>query len=550
MNKFFPLTLSKKLMRISILQLLVVAGLCTLAQARPTAAQGVLDQRVNLRVENQRLRSALVQLEKAAQINFVYQSKVLSSNPRISANVTNRRLGDVLAQVLADLQVDYQVMGRQIVLRPSSPTSTVSSLGAPMLLLAQDRQVTGRVTTQSKGTDTGEGLPGVSIAVKGTSRGTTTDANGNYSVSLPTGGSTLIFSFIGYEPQEVAVGSSSVINVSMVPSINNLNEVIVVGYGTQQKRDVTGSISSVKSEDIKSLPVTGLDQAMQGRAAGVQITQNNAEPGGGVSIRIRGVGSVNGSEPLVVVDGLPMGGSLNSINPNDIESIEILKDASAAAIYGSRAANGVVLVTTKRGKAGETRVELDTYFGVQSPTRIIPVLSGPEFATLANEAYTNSSTVADRRLNPAWANPGQLPTYDWQRAAFQNAPIYSVNLNISGGTAKSRSAVSLNYFKQDGLIVNSKYDRYSIRANNDLQATKRVKIGSSIYIARDNSQSIPSNDFSFGVLATALQMQPMQPIFAADGPQSNTVFGLDGFGHFPLSTDGLYYPRQLYNGLN
>jgi len=202
---------------------------------------------------------------------------------------------------------------------------------------------------------------------------------------------------------------------------------------------------------------------------------------------------------------------------------------------------------TKRGKAGETRVELDTYFGVQSAARTIPVLSGPEFAMLANEAYTNSSTPANRRLNPAWANPGQLPTYDWQRAVFQNAPIYSVNLNISGGTAKSRSAVSLNYFKQDGLIVNSKYDRYSIRANNDLQATKRVKIGSSIYLARDQSQVVPSNNFDSGVLATALQMHPMQPIFAADGPQSSTVFGLDGYSHFPLNTDGLYYPRQLSN---
>lgn len=547
MNKFLTSTLSHKLMRITFFQLLVIAGLCSLAQARPTVAQGVLDQRVNLRVENQRLRSTLAQLEKAAQINFMYQSKVLSSNPRISVNATNRRLGDVLTELLADLRIEYQVIGRQIVLRPSSPTAAVSSLGAPKLVRAQERQVTGRVMAQDKGAGSSEGLPGVNIAIKGTSRGTTTDVSGNYAISVPDGGSTLVFSYIGYEPQEIAIGSSSVIDVNMVPSINNLNEVVVVGYGTQQRRDVTGSISSVKSEDIKSLPVTGLDQALQGRAAGVQITQNNAEPGGSVSIRIRGVGSVNGSEPLVVVDGLPMGGSLNSINPNDIESIEILKDASAAAIYGSRAANGVVLVTTKRGKAGETRVELDTYFGVQSAARTIPVLSGPEFAMLANEAYTNSSTPANRRLNPAWANPGQLPTYDWQRAVFQNAPIYSVNLNISGGTAKSRSAVSLNYFKQDGLIVNSKYDRYSIRANNDLQATKRVKIGSSIYLARDESQVVPSNDFSFGVLSTALQMHPMQPIFAADGPQSSTVFGLDGYSHFPLATDGLYYPRQLSN---
>jgi TonB-linked SusC/RagA family outer membrane protein len=408
--------------------------------------------------------------------------------------------------------------------------------------------VGGKVTSE-----TNEGVPGVNVLLKGTSIGSTTNAEGNYSISLPDGNGTLVFSYIGYSTEEVPVNNRSIINVSLVPDIKSLSEVVVVGYGTQQRRDVTGAIASVNANDIKALPLTSLDQALQGRAAGVQVTQNSGAPGGSVSVRIRGVGSINGSEPLYVIDGFPTQGGLNSINPNDIESIEILKDAGASAIYGSRASNGVVLVTTKRGKSGKGKIEFDSYYGIQGPWKKIDVLNGPEFATLANEAFTNSNTDPRRAtenqepLNPLWANPSSLPTYDWQDAIFQNAPIQNYNLAISGGTEKLRSAITASYFRQEGLIVNSHYQRFTFRANNDFEVTPKLKFGNSLTIARENSRSVPTDRDFDGILQTAYQMHPMQPIFSPDGMQSETLFGLDGYAHFPLTTAARYYPRQLYN---
>ncbi|MBC7892304.1 MAG: SusC/RagA family TonB-linked outer membrane protein, partial [Sphingobacteriaceae bacterium] len=532
-------------MRFTVVQVTLVLLLGSVAFARRGNAQELLNQKITLRVENERMRSVLALIEKAAQVNFMFQAKVLGENPRLSVAANNQTLGDLLNELLLPRRLRYEVIGRQIVLSRQATSGADQNLALPDLdgveMTVPETTLTGRISDEN-----GTPVPGATVRLKDTNFGSSSNASGEYSLRVSdeaarTG--TLVVSSVGYVTQEVALGGRTRIDVSLRVLVGSLNEVVVVGYGTQQKRDLTGSISQVKSEDIKSLPVTGLDQAIQGRAAGVQITQNNAEPGGSVSIRIRGVGTINGSEPLVVVDGLPMSGSINSINPNDVESIEILKDASAAAIYGSRAANGVVLVTTRRGKSGQTKVEIDAYYGVQAPSRKIDVLNGPEFATLANEAYINSK----ERLNPLWANPASLPSYDWQDAIFQNSPVYSLNMTVSGGTDKSRTAVSVNYFRQDGVIVNSKYDRYSIRMNNDFEISKKIRFGTNLYLARDNGRYTPTNDFSFGVLQTAYQMQPFQPIYAPDGPQSATVFGLDGFAHFPLTTDGLYYPRQLAN---
>jgi TonB-linked SusC/RagA family outer membrane protein len=414
--------------------------------------------------------------------------------------------------------------------------------------LAMAVTVSGKVTGEND-----DPLPGVNVTVKNTTTGTVTDAGGNYTLTVPNESAVLVFSYIGYTTEEVPVGTRTSIDMKLVPDIKSLSEVVVVGYGTQQRRDVTGAIASVNANDIKALPLTSLDQALQGRAAGVQVTQNSGAPGGSVSVRIRGVGSINGSEPLYVIDGFPTQGGLNSINPNDIESIEILKDAGASAIYGSRASNGVVLVTTKRGRAGKAKIEFDSYYGVQGPWKKIDVLNGPDFATLANEAFTNSNTDPRRAnenqepLNPLWANPSSLPTYDWQDAIFQNAPIQNYNLSISGGTEKLRSAVTASYFRQEGLIVNSHYQRFTFRANNDFEVTQKLKFGNSFTIARENSRSVPTDRDYDGILQTAYQMHPMQPIHAADGLQSETLFGLDGYAHFPLTTAARYYPRQLYN---
>lgn len=343
------------------------------------------------------------------------------------------------------------------------------------LVLAQSRSVTGRVSD-----DSGGPLPGVNVLVKGTQQGATTNVDGRFTLTVPNGDATLTFSYIGYLTQEVPVGNRSSFDVSLKSDDRSLSEVVVVGYGTQRKIETTGSIASIKSADLVQTPVANVAQGLQARVAGVQVSQNTGAPGGNISVRIRGTNSINGnSEPLYVVDGIQIsnGGGINevsplsTINPNDIESVEILKDASASAIYGSRAANGVVLITTKRGRTGGTRVTLDSYYGVQNVTKTLPVLNAAEFAQLENEVFKNSYYP-----NPASLGEG----VNWQNIIFRQAPIQNHQLSINGGNDKTQLALSANYFNQDGIIVNSAFKRYSFRLNVDHRISDRVKIGTSI----------------------------------------------------------------------
>ena len=249
-------------------------------------------------------------------------------------------------------------------------------------MLAQDRTVSGRVTAS----DDGSGVPGVSVAVKGTSKGTSTDADGNYKITL-SGNAVLSFSSIGFISQDIPVGNKSQVNVVLATDTKALTEVVVVGYGTQKKSQMTGAISSVGSKEIQELPITNARQALQGRAAGVDVVQPGSKPGAGPQIRIRGRRSFNASnDPLYVVDGIPLSSGIDDINPNDIVSMEVLKDASATAIYGSRGANGVVIITTKRGKAGSTVVSVDSYYGVNQELGTIGVMNGAQFAEYKRES--------------------------------------------------------------------------------------------------------------------------------------------------------------------
>ncbi len=423
--------------------------------------------------------------------------------------------------------------------------------------------VTGKVTDEK-----GQGLPGVNITSKGSANGTASDGEGNYVLNVSNGSEILLFSFIGYATQEIPVGTQTIINVTMVPDLKSLNEVVVVGYGSQHRREITGAIGSVTTKDINSVAVTGLDQAMQGRLAGVQVTQNSGEPGGGVSIRIRGVGSINNSsEPLFVIDGVPYdarntgtGSSpLNNINPNDIERIDVLKDAASAAIYGSRGTNGVVLVTTKRGKAGKITVNLDAYVGSQSVIKKIGLLNGSQFAQLANENLANAGNAT----NPAWSNPATVPNSDWQSAIFQKATVQSYNVSVSGGGEKSRTAFSVGYFDQGGILVSSGFKRYTARLNSDFDITSRIKIGVTLNGAIQEKQFVvtqePNRAGFDGALINAVRMQPTSPIttdqngyfgYKADGtidPTDKTFYGWNGYAFTSLNANGNFIPKGLNN---
>lgn len=322
-------------------------------------------------------------------------------------------------------------------------------------------------------------LPGVSILVKGTAIGTETDFDGNYSIEIEsTDNNFLVFSYIGYLTQEVAIDNKTIINIILKEDIATLDEIVIVGYGAVRKRDLTGSVSTLKGKEISETPTPRIDDALRGKVSGLQITPTSSAPGAAATVRIRGSNSISANnEPLYVIDGFIGGFSLNDINSQDIESIEVLKDASSTAIYGSRGSNGVIIITTKRGKLGKLKVTLDTYTGFQSPRRFLEVLNASEYAKWINEV--NGSMVYE---NPSALGEGT----NWQKEIYKNgAFMQNSTLSVSGGNEKSRFFFSLNAFDQDGISLNSSLKRHQIKLNSDHQISKKLKISESLLISRN-----------------------------------------------------------------
>jgi TonB-dependent starch-binding outer membrane protein SusC len=387
--------------------------------------------------------------------------------------------------------------------------------------------------------ENGEPMPGVSIRLKGTPNGTSSDLNGHYALSASEkyDNAVLLFSMIGYKTTEIALRGRSAVNVTLSPEIKSLGEVVVVGYGTQQRKDLTGSVTSISMEDLKNIPITGIDQAMQGKVSGVIVNNNSGQPGASVSVRIRGITSVTSSnEPLYVIDGIPFSGDggatrsqnfdefgggggqthqsvLASLNPNDIATIDILKDASATAIYGARASNGVVIITTKRGKMNESKVSYDSYFGFQEVCKKLDVLNLQEYAEYQNQVRkeNNLSPI------PEFANTQILGNgTNWQDEIFRKGAIQSHQLSFSGGKDKTQFYISGGYFKQDGIVVGSNFDRYSVRVNLDNQVKKWLKIGNSFSLSRTNQRTILT-DTDDGVISGAILQAPSVPVHLPDG---------------------------------
>ncbi|MEX1239245.1 MAG: SusC/RagA family TonB-linked outer membrane protein, partial [Cyclobacteriaceae bacterium] len=341
--------------------------------------------------------------------------------------------------------------------------------------------ISGRVMNEE-----GETLVGASVLLKGTSIGTTTDVSGSFTLEVPDPNGILVFSYIGYETQEIPISNRQVIDISLLPDIQALKEIQIVGYGTQAKAEVTSAIASVSAEEIKDMPLVGLDQALQGRAAGVQVTNNSGAPGGGVSIRIRGTSSLGaGNEPLYVVDGVPINNSqtfnqqtgeeringMSNINPSDIESIEILKDAASASIYGARAANGVVLINTKRGKAGKQQIDLNTWYGFSKVTNRYDLLGSSDFGVLVNEGLATVN-VAPAFTQEFIDNP--TVDTDWQEEIFRTAPTANVNFSARGGSEKTQYMLGLGYMDQQGVIIESRFKRYNLRINLDQKINDKI----------------------------------------------------------------------------
>jgi TonB-dependent starch-binding outer membrane protein SusC len=409
------------------------------------------------------------------------------------------------------------------------------SFALALSAMAQERVVSGKVTSQEDGSP----LPGVNVVVKGTTMGTATDADGSFSLSVSENSAVLVFSFIGYSNIEITVGPRSTVDVQMAPDVRQLSEVVVTGYGSQLKQDLTGNIARIKGSEIANMPLPSIDAALQGRAAGVYVNSQSGKLGQGVTVRVRGTSSISaGSQPLFVVDGVPIttddqssyGGRTNplvDINPGDIESIEVLKDASAGAIYGSRAANGVVLITTKRGKAGKTNVSVNYQTGFSEETNRVEFLNSEQYAELIlraakyqddrlgiplddDDSYTvYAKDVMSYHSFGQWdSDPSK--SYDWQDQAFQKAKYNQVDFQVSGGSDQTKFFGSLQYLDQDGIIVGNNLNRITGRLNLDHKANDWLNIGFTMSLARTLNKRLP-NDNAFSNPLQSVALLPMTP---------------------------------------
>ena len=493
--------------------------------------------KVTLRLDNVEITELFEKIEKETKYKFLFNHEEINLNRIVSVNVESEPLSNVLHDLFAQSSTTYVVRNKQIILKGSDLIVPIpkDDVTTPIKEAIPQSSVTGTVTDEN-----GQPLPGANILEKGTTNGTQTDFDGNYSIALTTDEPILVFSYIGFQKQEKTVGKSENINVQMATDSQGLDEVVVIGYGTVKKSDITGSVASISEEDFNPGVNASVNQLIQGRAAGVQIQQTSSEPGGGVSVRVRGSSSVNaGNEPLYVIDGLPIDNGavtpsaqgitgptnttspsrnpLNSLNPGDIKSIEVLKDASATAIYGSRGANGVVLITTKGGRKNSREVSFSTYTGIQEVADTYDMLNAQQYTQVLNElnvARGNEPIFSPQEVNSIGAGT------NWQREIFRSAKTVNHQLAISGGGENNTYYASVNYFDQEGVIENSGITRYSTRLNLT-QDYGKLSVGLNLNASfqKDNFTAYNNGgqNNQAGAIQSAVFYDPTAPVFDADG---------------------------------
>jgi len=460
--------------------------------------------RFSLKFEKTKLVNILNEIENQSEYYFLYNENYVDVTRVVDVQVKDQKIEQVLDQLFRSTAIVYKIYDRQIILTQSGAENQKLNRQA-------ERTIRGKVVDAS-----GEPLPGVTVVVKGSTVGTITDVDGNYMLSKVPDNGILIFTFVGMRKQEIPVSGKQTLNVALEEETIGLEEVVAVGYGTMKKSDLTGSVTSVSSDELAAYPSLGATQAMQGRAAGVMVTSKNGEPGSEARIRIRGGTSINASsEPLYVVDGFA-GGSVPP--PEDIQSIEVLKDASATAIYGSRGANGVVLVTTKSGKKGKTKIEFNSSYSIQKTGEKLDLLNGTEFAEYMNELYQNDGSSDIPYQNPEQYGNGT----NWQDEIFRTGALQNYQLSASGGSENLNFYTSVNYYDNKGTIINSDYERISALTNLDVKVSDYVKFGTKMFYVRTTQDGVRTQESSggatgTGVIMAALKFEPTQGIYDEDG---------------------------------
>lgn len=470
-----------------------------------------LKQVVSVDYKKTTLKEALRDIARKGDFRLSYGDNRVPLKKKITLHLSNVTINDALWQVLDGTGLRFAVS-------PNKHLVLVERKEQPKEAKQLKETVTGTVTDAN----TGETLPGVNVIVKGTTIGAATDAQGHYQLNVPSLQDTLAFSFIGYQRKLVPIEGRTTINISLEAQTILGEEMVVVGYGTQKKKNLTGSISSVGSDELKNTPVTRLDAALEGRTSGVRVTSSSGAPGAASTVRVRGTTSINNSNPLYIVDGVPIdNGGISYLNPSDIESIQVLKDAASAAIYGTRAANGVVLVTTKGGNEGQIQVNYSTYGGIQAPAQKLDLLNATEYATLRNE----SSVAAGNGM--IFSNPRSLGQgTDWQDKIFNDrAAILNQNLSFSGGSDKATYFVSLGYYDQEGIVATpiSHDKKMTFRLNTTLHANDWLTFGEKLgYTYERTRGSLNTNSEYGGPLSSAINLDPITPAVITDPAVANS----------------------------
>ncbi|HZX73363.1 MAG TPA: SusC/RagA family TonB-linked outer membrane protein, partial [Cyclobacteriaceae bacterium] len=524
-------TIYWRIMRITLVQAALAMTFFGVSLAHDDFGQGVLDTEVSAEFQSQSLKSVLISIEKQTAVKFAYSGSIVNLDEKISLKADHKKLSEILEELLSPRNISFEEKNDYILLTPVAVLS-------------------GKVTDSNSGA----GLPGVSILVKGTASGTTTDSEGKFSINAASG-DFLIFSFIGYKTLELPVSDKTSYDVKLEEDVATLSEVVVSGYMTQSKAEFTGSAASVNVANLNR-PVASFDQALSGQAAGVSVISSGGGLNAAPVFRIRGTNSIQlSSYPLIIIDGITsftgdVGNSaennpLSTLNPNDIESMEILKDASATAIYGSRAANGVVVITTKKGKQGNAKVTYEGWVGINTkPIRLPKTLGAEDYVMIKNEALTNAGLAPAFFLQEKPDGSGIVET-NWNDLMYQTGTSQNHNVNVSGATDATSYFVSVGYTDQEGFMVKNTFDRTSVRVNLTHKLNKRLSIGTNFSYSNSlNSNLTQSGSFSLNNLAReAMVLPPNLSPYNPDGSY-NMVGNSIGYGANTLLT-GYYNPQPM-----
>ncbi|WP_020533241.1 SusC/RagA family TonB-linked outer membrane protein [Flexithrix dorotheae] len=506
------LVVSRQLLIISIIQVIAIQFII----ANPSSSQSLEEVKISLNINGATLSNVLNEIEQETDFQFAYNLKVSNHADLIKIKVKNRSLREVLEKIAAQTAFNFKRINNNIYVIEREGNKKENPV---IQELQEEITITGKVTEAS----TNEPLPGASVIVVGTTTGTITDVDGKFKLTIPSNYKEISVSFTGFQTAIVNIENQSIIEVALEEDFAQLDELVVMGYNTQKKRDVTGSVATVNAEEIKSIPTSSVDKMLDGRMAGVQVLTDNA-PGGNVTVRVRGYGTINNNDPLYIIDGIPVSNGMNSINPQDIESIQVLKDAAAASIYGSRAANGVVVITTKQGGSEESVIEFDAYAGVQKAYNLPKMLSAQGYGDMLwqatkNDGGTPSSDIygddPNQAVIPGFLDDGQvIPSadVDWVQEIFNPATVQSYNLSVSKGNESGRHVFSLGYYNQEGIIKHTGFDRITARFNSSYKIKDLIEIGENFSGTYSRTTDVGINSSLGSITYDAFQFPSIVPV--------------------------------------